>query len=131
MKKSISWWQRQNVGNYLINFITQGETFHVVNISWFSMKVYHRYCSYNICSSFSVGSIYKGAAKPTLQMPNRNLQLSRLFIVHVWHFQWRKFEAQCLDNIYVSINRFLKMHWVFCAKNVMALKTLRQPSQTF
>ena len=27
--------------NYLLSLETQGETFHVINISWFSMKVVH------------------------------------------------------------------------------------------
>ena len=121
MKKPISWRQRQYVYNYLLNLINQSETFHVINISWFSMKVCHNYCSYNICSSFSVGSIYEGAKCTLHYMPNKNLQVPRLFIVHVWHFQWRKFEAQCLDNIYVSISRLFKMFWVFCVKNIMAL----------
>ena len=90
------------------------------------MKVHHKFCSYNICSSFSAGSIYKGA-KHTLQcMPNKNLQIPRSFIVHVWHFQWKKFETQYLDNIYVSISWFFKMYWGFCTKNIMTLmlKTL-------
>ena len=121
MKKSISWQQRQYVGNYLLNLIIQGETFHVINISWFSMKVYHKYCSYHICSSFSVGIIYKGTKRTLQYMLNKYLQLPRLFIVHVWQFQWRKFEAQCLDNIYVSTSRLFKMYWIFCAKNIMVL----------
>ena len=121
MKKSISWQQRQYVGNYLLNLIIQGETFHVINISWFSMKVYHKYCSYHLCSSFSVGIIYKGVKRTLQYMPNKNPQLPRLFIVHVWQFQWRKFEAQCLDNIYVSTSRLFKMYWIFCAKNIMVL----------
>ena len=56
------------------------------------MKIYDKFCSYNICSSFSAESNY---AQHTLQyMPNKHLQLP---IVHVWSFQWRKFEAQYLD----------------------------------
>ena len=121
MKKSIYLQQRQYVGSYLLNLITQGEVFHVINISWFSMKVYHKFCSYNICSSFSAGSIYKSAKRILLYMPNKSLQLPRSFIVHVWLFQWRKFEAQYLDNIYVSISRFSKIYWSFCAKNIMTL----------
>ena len=116
MKKSISSQQRQHVGNYLLNLETQGETFHVINISWFSMKVYHKFCSFKINSSFSTGRIYENT-KCTLQyMPNKNFQQSKSFIVHVWHFQWRKFEAQYLDNVYVSTSRFFVMYWDFCAK---------------
>ena len=124
MKKSISSRQSNVWVNYLLSLETQGETFHVINISWFSMKVYHKFCSFNICSSFSAGSIY-GSTKRTLQyMPNKNLQQSKSFIVHVWHFQWRKFEAQYL--IHVSASRIFMMYWGFCAKNIMALilKTL-------
>ena len=128
MNKSIYWWQRQYVENYLFNFITQSETFHVKNISWFWMKVHHKFCSYNICSSFSAGSIYKGAKRTLMYMPNKNLQLTRSFIVHVWHFQWRKFEVQHLDNIYVSISRFFKMYWGFCTKNIMTL-ILKTPNE--
>ena len=54
-------------------------------------------------------------------MPNKNLQLPRLFIVHLWHFQWRKFQTQWFDNIYVSISRFLNIYWVFCGKNIMII----------
>ena len=118
MKKSIS----GNVWvNYLHSLKTQGETFHVINISWFSMKVYHKFCSFNICSSFSAGSIYKGTKRTLQYIPHNNLQQPKSFIVHVWHFQWRKFEAQYLDNIYVSTSSY----WHFCAKNIMTyiLKT--------
>ena len=122
MKKSIYWQQRQYVGNYLRNLITQGETFHVINISWFSMKVYRKFCNYIICSSFSAGSIYKGAERTLLYMPNKILKLPRPFIVHAWHFPWRKFKAQYLDSIYVIISRFLKMYWGSVpAKNIMTL----------
>ena len=59
-------------------------------------------------------------------MPNKSLQLPRSFIVHVWHFKWRKFKAQYFDNICVSISRFSKIYRGFCAKNIMTLisKTL-------
>ena len=102
--------------NYLLSLETQGETFHVINISWFSMKVYHKFCSFNICSSFSAGSIYEGTKRTLQYMPNKNLQQPKSFIVHVWHLQWRKFEAQYLGNIYVSTSSFYMMHWRFCAK---------------
>ena len=52
MKKWSSWRQRQYVDNYLLNLETQGEKFHVINVSWFSMKAYHKFCSFNICSHF-------------------------------------------------------------------------------
>ena len=97
-----------------------------ITVSWFSMRVYYKFCSYNISSPFSAGSIYQGAKSTLLYMPNKNLQLPRSCIVHVWHFQWRKFEAQYLGNIYASISRFFKSYWGFCAKNIMTLilKTL-------
>ena len=82
MKKSISWRKRQYVGNYLLNLETQGETFHVINVSWFSMKVYHKLCSFNIYSSFSAGSIFEGAKRTLQYMPNKNLQQPKSFIVH-------------------------------------------------
>ena len=63
--------------------MTHGETFHVISISCFSMKVYHKFFSYNICSLFSAGSIYKGAKRTLQYMQNKNLQLPRSFIVHV------------------------------------------------
>ena len=110
MKKSIYWRQRQYVDNYLLNLITQGETFHVINISWYSVKVYHKFCSYNINSSFSARSIYKGVTRTLLYVSNKNLQLPRSSIVHVWHFQWQKFEALYLDN------RFFKMYRFLCQK---------------
>ena len=126
MKRSISWQQRQYVGRYLLNLETQGETFHVINISWFSMKVYHKFCSFNICSSCPAGTIYEGTKRTLQYMPNKNLQLPKSFIAHGWHFQWRKFEAPYLDNIYVSTNRFLIKHWGFLCQNIIALilKTL-------
>ena len=87
------------MGTYLLNLETQGEPFHVINISRFSMKVYHKFCSLNICSSFSAGSIYEGAKRTLQYVPNKNLQQPESFIVHLLHFQWRKFEALYLDNI--------------------------------
>ena len=70
-------------GNYLLNLETQGKTFHVINISWFSTNVHHKFRSSNICSSFSAGSIYE-CTKYTLQyMRDKNLQLPKSFIVHV------------------------------------------------
>ena len=127
MKRSIYWRQRQYVGNYLVSLITHSETFHIINIWWFSTKVCHKFCRYNICSAFSARSIYKGAKRTLQYMPNKNIQLPGSFIVvHVWHFQWRKFEAQHLGNIYVRISRFFKMYWSFCAKNntTLIMKTL-------
>ena len=82
-KEVNTWRQRQCVVNYLLNLETQGETFHVINISWFSMKVYHKFCSFNICSSFAAGSIYEGAKRTLQYMSNKNLQLPKSFIVHV------------------------------------------------
>ena len=87
---------------------------HVINISWFSMKVYHKFCSFNICSLFSAGSYFEGTKRTLKYMSHKNLQQPKSFIVHVWHFQWRKFEAQYLDNIYVSTSRFFMMYCVFC-----------------
>ena len=69
--------------NYLHSLETQGETFHVINISWFSMKLYQKFCSFNICSSFSAESIYEGTKRTLQYMPNKNLQQPKSFIVHV------------------------------------------------
>ena len=85
--------------NYLLSLETQGETFHVINISWFSMKVYHKFCSFNICSSFSAGSIYEGTKRTLQYMPNKNLQQSKSFIVHVWHFKWRNFSTLTISML--------------------------------
>ena len=52
MKKSIYWQIRKYVGNYLLNLMTHGEIFYVINISWFSMNIYHKFCSYNIAVHF-------------------------------------------------------------------------------
>ena len=79
MKKSISWRLIQYVGNYLLDLETKGETFHVINISWFSMKVYHKFCSFNISSSFSAGSIYEGTKRTLQYMSSKNLQLPKSF----------------------------------------------------
>ena len=72
------------------------------------------FCSFNIYSSFSAGSIYEGPKRTLQYKPNKNLQQHKSFIVLVWHFQWRTFEAQYLDNVYVSTNRFFMMYWGFC-----------------
>lgn len=37
------------VVNYLLDLINQDETF--MNTFWFSIKVLHHFCSYNICRS--------------------------------------------------------------------------------
>ena len=123
MKKSISSRQRQYLGNYLLNLGTQGETFHVINILWFSMKVYRKFSSLNIAVYFLQDVIMKA---PNLLFSACHIKISdypnHSFIVHVWHFQWRKFEAQYLIN--VSASRLFMMYW--CAINIMALilKTL-------
>ena len=80
MKKSISSRQSQNMGNYLLNFKTQCETFHVINILWFSMKVYHKFRSFNICSLFSAGRNYEGAKRALQFIPHKNIRLPKSFI---------------------------------------------------
>ena len=63
MKKSISSRQRQYLGNYLLNLKIQGETFHVINTLWFSMKLYDKFRSFNIFSLFSAGRNYEGVKR--------------------------------------------------------------------
>ena len=60
------------VSVYLLDLVKQGETFNVINISWFEIEVYHKFCVHRICNSFFYQSIYEGV-KSTLQcMPNKN-----------------------------------------------------------
>ena len=40
------------VGVYLLELVKQGEMFNVTNMSWLPIKAYHKFCGYNICSSF-------------------------------------------------------------------------------
>ena len=110
MKKSISSRQRQYVGK----LFTQSR-----NPRW-DISCYKYFMVFNESMSqflqlqhlhFLQEVFLKALNVP--YMPNRNLQLPKSFIVHVWHFQWRKFEAQYLDNIYVSTSRFFMMYYVF------------------
>ena len=107
MKKSISLQQRQYLSNFLHNLETQGEIFHVINILWFSMKVYHRF----VASTFALYFLHDVFMKaPNVLFSRCHIKISdypsHSFIAHVWHFQWRKFKAYYLDNIYVSSSRF-------------------------
>ena len=80
MKKSISSRQRQYLGNYLLNLKIQGETFHVINILWFSMKLYDKFRSFNIFSLFSAGRNYEGVKRTLQYMPHTNIRLPKSFI---------------------------------------------------
>ena len=57
------------VGVYLLDLITQGETLNIINIPWFAVKAYHKFCGYNICDSFFCLSIYEVVIK-SLQSPH-------------------------------------------------------------
>ena len=116
MKKSISWRQRQYVGNYLLNLETQGETFHVINVSWFSMKVYHKLCSFNIYSSFSAGSIFEGAKRTLQYMPKKisNNQSHSLSMHDV--LKGEKSEPSNLTIFMLAQSGISMMHWGFCAQ---------------
>ena len=115
MKKSISWRQMQYLGNYLLNLEIQGEAFHVM-FHGFQWKYITSFVALTFTVHFLQGSIYEGAKRTLQYMPNKNLQLPKSFIVDVWHFQWRNFEAQYPDNIYISTSRFFMMYWGFCAQ---------------
>ena len=90
--------------NYLLSLETQGETFHVINISWFSMKVYHKFCSFNICSSFSTGSIDEGTKRNLHYMPHKSLQF-----IHCpcKTFSMEKIRSSVPYNIYLAQAAFL------------------------
>ena len=125
MKKSISSRQRQYLGNYLLNLKTPGATFHVIKISYgFQWK----YIASFVASTFPVYFLQDVIMVPNVLFSSCHIKISnnsgRPFIVRVWHFQRRKFEAQYL--IHVSASRLFMMYWCFCAKNIMALilKTL-------
>ena len=125
MKKPISWRQTQYVGNYLFNLETQGETFHVINISLFSMKIYHKFCSFNIGSSFSAGSIYKGT-KRTLQYLQKkkkkkisNYPSHSLSIDHIFNGENSKHST--LTIFLLAQAGFLCCIEVSVSKNIMTL----------
>ena len=77
MKKLISSRQRQYLANYLLNLKTQAETFHVINILWFSIKLYYKFRSFNICSLFSAGRNYEGAKRSLQYMSHKNIWLPK------------------------------------------------------
>ena len=58
--------QDKYVGVYLLGLVKGGETFNVINMSWFAIKTYHKFCGRNICNSFFWLRIYEGL-KRTLQ----------------------------------------------------------------
>ena len=65
------------MGNYLFNFETPGKAFHVINISWFSVKVYHKFVASTFAVHFlqevflkalNVLSVYAKQKSPTTQV---------------------------------------------------------------
>lgn len=75
--------ETKNVINYLLDLVNQGEAFHVINMPWFPIKAHHKFCSCNICSLFSCLGIYEGAKRTPPYLPNKYLQLTTPFIVHI------------------------------------------------
>ena len=51
------------VGVYLLDLVKQGETINVINMSWFAIKAYQKFCDYHICNSFFCLSIYEGVKR--------------------------------------------------------------------
>ena len=63
--------EEKYVGIYLLDLIKQGETFNVINMSWFAIKAYHKFCGYEICKSFFCINIYEGAKRTLQCIPNK------------------------------------------------------------
>lgn len=59
------------VGIYLLELIKQGETFNVINMSWFAIKAYHKLCGYEICYSIFCINIYEWAKRTLQCIPNK------------------------------------------------------------
>ena len=59
------------VGVYLLDLVKQSEMFNIINMSWFAIKAYHKFCGYNICSSFFCLSIYEGVKRTLQCIPNK------------------------------------------------------------
>ena len=111
--EAIFWRQRQYVGNYLLNLETQGETFHVINISWISTNVHHKFRSSNICSSFSAASILFSICPIRISnYPSHSLSMYDIF----------GGENSKLSTLKI----FMLAQAGFCTKNIMILilKTL-------
>ena len=64
--------EEKYVGVYLFNLVKQGETFNVINISWFAIKAYQMFCGYLICNFFYCLSIYEGVKRTFQCMSNKN-----------------------------------------------------------
>ena len=47
------------VSVYLLDLVKQGKTFNVINISWFEIEVYHKFCVHRICNSFFIRAFMK------------------------------------------------------------------------
>ena len=73
------------VGVYLLDLIKQGETFNVINMSWFAMKAYHKFCGYNICNSFFCLSIYEGVKRTLQCMPNKKSPITPRHLLSMYN----------------------------------------------
>ena len=65
-------------GVYLLDLVRQGETFNIINISWFAVKAYRKFCGYNISNSFLCLSIYEGVERTLQCMPNKKSPITHV-----------------------------------------------------
>ena len=61
----------------------------------FSMKVYHKFCSLNICSSFSAGSIYEGDKRTLQFITVRSAYIRSYSGPYFPAFQLNRIQSEC------------------------------------
>ena len=73
------------MGVYLLDLVKQGETFNVINMSWFAIKAYHKFCGYHICNSFFCLSIYEGVKRTLQCMPNKKSPITPRHLLSMYN----------------------------------------------
>ena len=74
------------LGVYLLDLVKQGETFNVMNMSWFATKAYHKFCGYHICNSFFCLSIYEGVKRTLQCIPNKKSPITPRHLLSMYNF---------------------------------------------
>ena len=71
-------------GVYLLDLVRQGETFNIINMSWFAVKAYRKFCGYNISNSFLCLSIYEGVERTLQCMPNKKSPITPCHLLSMY-----------------------------------------------
>ena len=92
------------MGVYLLDLVKQGETFSIINMLWFAIKAYHKFCGYHICKSFFCLSIYEGVKRRLQCMPNKKSPITPCLLLSMYnHFKWEYSNLRDLRTLTICI----------------------------